>query len=188
MKCRRLARCTGVTRAPFAARPPSSVPENPRSERCRGRACWRSRPRPRGGRLPMRGYSGAWSTVCWRAPRSLRPFTASASLSVIHRHRSDLFQHVAGFRRHRRNHVQHRCRCDFRGLADTILIVGADSLYSGLSPDLALRAMTESRDQQYEMPFGIPVANREQNPQDSSGSLPTARSQPRSSLDSDALS
>lgn len=45
------------------------------------------------------------------------------------------------------------------GLADTILIVGADSLYSGLSPDLALRAMTESRDQQYEMPFGIPVAN-----------------------------
>ena len=26
-------------------------------------------------------------------------------------------------------------------------------------PDLALRAMTESRDQQYEMPFGIPVAN-----------------------------
>jgi acetyl-CoA acetyltransferase len=45
------------------------------------------------------------------------------------------------------------------GLARTILIVGADSLYSGLSPDLALRAMTESRDQQYEMPFGIPVAN-----------------------------
>jgi acetyl-CoA acetyltransferase len=45
------------------------------------------------------------------------------------------------------------------GLADTILILGADSLYSGLSPDLALRAMTESRDQQYEMPFGIPVAN-----------------------------
>jgi acetyl-CoA acetyltransferase len=28
-----------------------------------------------------------------------------------------------------------------------------------LSPDLALRSMTESRDQQYEMPFGIPVAN-----------------------------
>lgn len=45
------------------------------------------------------------------------------------------------------------------GLARTILIVGADSLYSGLSPDLALRALTESRDQQYEMPFGIPVAN-----------------------------
>lgn len=45
------------------------------------------------------------------------------------------------------------------GLADNILIVGADSLLSGLSPDLALRAMTESRDQQYEMPFGIPVAN-----------------------------
>ncbi|MGB3071310.1 MAG: thiolase [Ottowia sp.] len=45
------------------------------------------------------------------------------------------------------------------GLAKTILIVGSDSLYSGLSPDLALRAMTESRDQQYEMPFGIPVAN-----------------------------
>lgn len=45
------------------------------------------------------------------------------------------------------------------GLADTLLVVGADSLLTGLSPDLALRAMTESRDQQYEMPFGIPVAN-----------------------------
>lgn len=45
------------------------------------------------------------------------------------------------------------------GLAKNILIVGADSLLTGLSPDMALRAMTESRDQQYEMPFGIPVAN-----------------------------
>ncbi|MBI2728156.1 MAG: thiolase [Polaromonas sp.] len=45
------------------------------------------------------------------------------------------------------------------GLARNILVVGADSLLTGLSPDLALRAMTESRDQQYEMPFGIPVAN-----------------------------
>jgi acetyl-CoA acetyltransferase len=45
------------------------------------------------------------------------------------------------------------------GLAETILIVGADSLLSGLTPDLALRSMSESRDQQYEMPFGIPVAN-----------------------------
>lgn len=45
------------------------------------------------------------------------------------------------------------------GLAKNILVVGADSLLTGLSPDLALRAMTESRDQQYEMPFGIPVAN-----------------------------
>jgi acetyl-CoA acetyltransferase len=45
------------------------------------------------------------------------------------------------------------------GLAKNILIVGADSLLTGLSPDLALRALTESRDQQYEMPFGIPVAN-----------------------------
>ncbi|PZP94609.1 MAG: thiolase [Variovorax paradoxus] len=45
------------------------------------------------------------------------------------------------------------------GLADNILIIGADSLLTGLSPDLALRSMTESRDQQYEMPFGIPVAN-----------------------------
>src|SRR3954468_4777904 len=45
------------------------------------------------------------------------------------------------------------------GLAETILIVGADSLLTGLTPDLALRALTESRDQQYEMPFGIPVAN-----------------------------
>lgn len=45
------------------------------------------------------------------------------------------------------------------GLEKSILVVGADSLLTGLSPDLALRAMTESRDQQYEMPFGIPVAN-----------------------------
>ena len=45
------------------------------------------------------------------------------------------------------------------GLADNVLIIGADSLLTGLSPDLALRSMTESRDQQYEMPFGIPVAN-----------------------------
>jgi acetyl-CoA acetyltransferase len=45
------------------------------------------------------------------------------------------------------------------GLARTILIVGSDSLYSGLTPDFALRAMSEGRDQQYEMPFGIPVAN-----------------------------
>ena len=45
------------------------------------------------------------------------------------------------------------------GLAENVLIVSADSLLTGLSPDLALRALTESRDQQYEMPFGIPVAN-----------------------------
>ena len=45
------------------------------------------------------------------------------------------------------------------GLADTVLVVGADSLLTGLTPDLALRSLTESRDQQYEMPFGIPVAN-----------------------------
>jgi acetyl-CoA acetyltransferase len=45
------------------------------------------------------------------------------------------------------------------GLAETVLLVGGDSLLTGLSPDLALRSMTESRDQQYEMPFGIPVAN-----------------------------
>lgn len=45
------------------------------------------------------------------------------------------------------------------GLAKNILVVGADSLLTGLSPDLALRAMTESRDQQYETPFGIPVVN-----------------------------
>ena len=47
----------------------------------------------------------------------------------------------------------------FGGLAETVLVVGGDSLLTGLSPDLALRSMTESRDQQYEMPFGIPVAN-----------------------------
>jgi acetyl-CoA acetyltransferase len=45
------------------------------------------------------------------------------------------------------------------GLAENVLIVGADSLMTGLTPDLALRSLTESRDQQYEMPFGIPVAN-----------------------------
>lgn len=45
------------------------------------------------------------------------------------------------------------------GLAETVLVVGADSLLSGLSTDLTLRSMSESRDQQYEMPFGIPVAN-----------------------------
>ena len=45
------------------------------------------------------------------------------------------------------------------GLAETVLVVGGDSLMSGLTPELALRTMTESRDQQYEMPFGIPPAN-----------------------------
>jgi len=45
------------------------------------------------------------------------------------------------------------------GLAEVVLVVGGDSLLTGLTPDLALRSMTESRDQQYEMPFGIPVAN-----------------------------
>jgi len=45
------------------------------------------------------------------------------------------------------------------GLAKSVLLVAADSLLSGLTPDLALRSLTESRDQQYEMPFGIPVAN-----------------------------
>ena len=38
-------------------------------------------------------------------------------------------------------------------------MVAGDSLLSGLTPELALRSLTESRDQQYEMPFGIPVAN-----------------------------
>ncbi len=45
------------------------------------------------------------------------------------------------------------------GLAEYVLVVAADSLMTGLTPDLALRSLTESRDQQYEMPFGIPVAN-----------------------------
>lgn len=45
------------------------------------------------------------------------------------------------------------------GLANMVLLVAADSLMTGLTPDLALRSLTESRDQQYEMPFGIPVAN-----------------------------
>jgi len=47
----------------------------------------------------------------------------------------------------------------YGGLADVVLVVGGDSLMTGLTPDLALRSLTESRDQQYEMPFGIPVAN-----------------------------
>lgn len=45
------------------------------------------------------------------------------------------------------------------GLARYVLIAAGDSLLSGLTPDLALRSMSESRDQQYEMPFGIPVSN-----------------------------
>lgn len=45
------------------------------------------------------------------------------------------------------------------GLAETVLIVAADSLMTGLTPELTLRSLTESRDQQYEMPFGIPVSN-----------------------------
>lgn len=45
------------------------------------------------------------------------------------------------------------------GLAENVLILSSDSLLTGLSPDLALRSLSESRDQQYEMPFGIPVAN-----------------------------
>ncbi len=45
------------------------------------------------------------------------------------------------------------------GLAKVVLVVAGDSLMTGLTPDLALRSLTESRDQQYEMPFGIPVAN-----------------------------
>jgi acetyl-CoA acetyltransferase len=45
------------------------------------------------------------------------------------------------------------------GLARYVLVAAGDSLLTGLTPDLALRSMSESRDQQYEMPFGIPVAN-----------------------------
>ena len=45
------------------------------------------------------------------------------------------------------------------GLAETVLIAGGDSLLTGLTTENALRSMTESRDQQYEMPFGIPPAN-----------------------------
>jgi acetyl-CoA acetyltransferase len=45
------------------------------------------------------------------------------------------------------------------GLAKNVLVLGADSLMTGLTPDLALRSLSESRDQQYEMPYGIPVAN-----------------------------
>ena len=45
------------------------------------------------------------------------------------------------------------------GYAKNVLVVIGDSLLTGMTPDMALRSMTESRDQQYEMPFGIPVAN-----------------------------
>lgn len=45
------------------------------------------------------------------------------------------------------------------GLARHVLVAAGDSLLTGMTPDGALRAMTESRDQQYEMPYGIPVAN-----------------------------
>ncbi|UGV28668.1 thiolase [Rhodopseudomonas boonkerdii] len=45
------------------------------------------------------------------------------------------------------------------GLAKVILLTAGDSLMTGLTPEMALRSMTESRDQQYEMPYGIPVAN-----------------------------
>lgn len=45
------------------------------------------------------------------------------------------------------------------GLAETVLVAAGDSMLTGMTPELALRALTESRDQQYEMPFGIPVAN-----------------------------
>lgn len=45
------------------------------------------------------------------------------------------------------------------GLAKVVLVTAGDSLMTGLTPDMALRSLTESRDQQYEMPFGIPVAN-----------------------------
>lgn len=44
------------------------------------------------------------------------------------------------------------------GLAETVLVVGADSLLSGLTPDLALRSMSESRDQQYELRGDPPAA------------------------------
>lgn len=45
------------------------------------------------------------------------------------------------------------------GLARYVLVASGDSLLTGLTPDLALQSMTESRDQQYEVPFGIPVSN-----------------------------
>ena len=43
---------------------------------------------------------------------------------------------------------QAEMRVSTGGLAETVLVVGGDSLLTGLSPDLALRSMTESRDQQ----------------------------------------
>ena len=45
------------------------------------------------------------------------------------------------------------------GLAEVILFTIGDSMLTGMTPDMALRAMSESRDQQYEMPFGIPASN-----------------------------
>ncbi|MFO1209012.1 MAG: thiolase family protein [Amaricoccus sp.] len=45
------------------------------------------------------------------------------------------------------------------GIAKVVLVAGGDCLLTGLSTERAIQTLTEARDQQYEVPFGIPVAN-----------------------------
>lgn len=45
------------------------------------------------------------------------------------------------------------------GLADVVLFATGDAMLTGLTTELALKAMSETRDQQYEVPFGIPSSN-----------------------------
>ncbi|MEK7386307.1 MAG: thiolase [candidate division NC10 bacterium] len=44
------------------------------------------------------------------------------------------------------------------GLADTVVVCCGDNMLSGLTRDLAIKALVESRDPQYEAPFGLLVA------------------------------
>ncbi len=44
------------------------------------------------------------------------------------------------------------------GLADTVVVCCGDNMLSGLTRDLAVKALVESRDPQYEAPFGLLVA------------------------------
>ncbi|MBI1959896.1 MAG: thiolase [Candidatus Rokubacteria bacterium] len=44
------------------------------------------------------------------------------------------------------------------GLADTVVVCCGDNMLSGLTRDLAVKALIESRDPQYEAPFGLLVA------------------------------
>ena len=46
----------------------------------------------------------------------------------------------------------------YAGLADTVVVCCGDNMLSGLTRDLAVKALIESRDPQYEAPFGLLVA------------------------------